>query len=102
MSERNGLSRHLSSNWQKTELRVWELAALLGREMGKVCVEQKMGHLASRSLPSAYRLPLSSYTLLSVVAAIQGIPVCLLACPSVSLDNPTLSPPHHLLLQLEI
>lgn len=70
--------------------------------MGKVCIEQKMGDLAVGSLPSAYQLLLSSHTLPLVVVVIKEIPVCLLPCPLVSLDNPTLPTPHHLLLQLEI
>lgn len=37
---------------------VWELAVLLAGEVGKVCVGQKMDHLAAGSLPpTAYQLP---------------------------------------------
>lgn len=60
--------------------------------MGKVCVEQSMGHLASHSLPSAYQLPLSSHTWLLVTVIIKEIPMCCRPCPRVSLDYPTLPP----------
>ena len=87
-----GLSRCLPSNWQKTKSRVWELAVLV-EEAGAVCAEQSMSQPPCFPfLASAYRLPLNSSTLLWVVVVTKEMPVCLLPCPCVSPDNPSLPP----------
>lgn len=81
---------------------LWELAVLLVGEAGKVCVEQTMGHLvAGASPPSAYpiRCPEQPHSAFGDGGGNKGnssVPLALSPC---LLDNPTLPPPHHLLLQ---